>query len=88
MIIKLRNELRGNHIHMDVFTSSNDNQTFTLCGKLVLNIAEWQSISAALLLGADRMNGNLTIKAPNDSEIIEKLEKEIRKWESQTIVDI
>mgnify|MGYP001578872877 CR=1 FL=1 len=60
MIIKLRSERRGHHVHERVFVGP-DVDHLALAGVLILDVGQWQEFGAALGLGAARMRGNVTV---------------------------
>lgn len=60
MIIKLKSELLGNHIHERVFVGP-DEDHLALAGMLTFHVGEWQLFGAALLLGADCTKGHLRV---------------------------
>jgi len=68
MIIKLRDERQGNHIHTRVFMGE-DEDHFKLTGRLVMDVGEWQLFGAALLLGAEQTKGHLIVQHPDDLKI-------------------
>ena len=70
MVIKLIDTLIGQHIHSKIYMSKEANQTFALCGELVMRVDEWQTLTVALLLGADQMNGHFQVETPNSEMII------------------
>jgi hypothetical protein len=84
MIVKLRDELKGKHVHSRIFMGV-DEDHLQLCGTLVMDIGAWQIFGAALLLGADHMarvrmeqgttHRDLTILLP-DSKSMEEALKE------------
>lgn len=42
MILKLRWQLRGGHVHITVFSASYISQTAANCGELVVTQEEWE----------------------------------------------
>ena len=72
MIIKLRDERRGEHIHTRVFIGE-DKDHLALSGTLVFRVGEWQLFGAALLLGMEQMKGHLTVQHPDDQKIVEEV---------------
>lgn len=70
VVLKLRSERRGNHVHTTFYSASSPNTTFANLGTLVTTIGEWQSIGAALILGAERMNGNLVVECEGDDAVV------------------
>ena len=60
MILKMRHEKMGKHIHTTFF-SGEENCTLANLGTLVMDVGEYQLIGAALLLGAERTNGHLKV---------------------------
>ena len=70
MIIRLRDERRGERVYMRVFIGE-DEDHLELCGALYLNIGEWQLFGAALLLGAQQTKGHLEVQHPDDLKIVE-----------------
>lgn len=50
-VIKVRYELRGAHVHVDVFMGERRGE-LALTGRLVMTAPEWQAFEAALALGA------------------------------------
>lgn len=61
MIIKLRSEKLGEHIHDTIFMGEQEGSLASV-GKLIMRMGEWQIFGAALLLGAERTKGHLTVK--------------------------
>jgi len=75
LVIKLKSELKGQHIHETIFAGE-EGKTLRNLGKLVMDVGEWQSFGCALLLGADHMNNTyprLRIITEGDREIVEAL---------------
>lgn len=72
MIVKWRSKLSGKYVWSKIYTSKEPDQTFEACGELTLTLSEWQSITAALLLGASQMDGNLVIEI-DDHDVVPKL---------------
>jgi hypothetical protein len=70
MIIKLRDERRGPHIHTRVFIGE-DEDHLKLTGTLIMDVGEWQLFGAALLMGAQQTKGNLIVQHPDDQKIVE-----------------
>lgn len=75
MIIKLRSELRGNHVHERVFVGP-DADHLALAGKLVFHVGEWQSFGAVLLLGADQTRERINVITEGDEEVIRAIARE------------
>lgn len=73
MIIKLREELKGQHIHTTVFCGE-QGQTFQNCGTLIMDRGQWMNFGVALILGARRMHGRLSIETPDDAIVMKELE--------------
>lgn len=48
MIIRIRYEQAGGHIHCTVFTAKERNQTFARAGNLVFNEEEWPKVQEAM----------------------------------------
>ena len=61
MIIKLRSEKLGEHIHDTIFMGEQEGSLASV-GKLVMRIGEWQIFGATLLLGAKSTGGQLIVK--------------------------
>lgn len=61
MIAKIKGVRKGDHIHADVFMGLDEGH-FGKNGSLVFTIGEWQIFVSALLLGADRTQGHLTVE--------------------------
>ncbi len=70
MIIRMRDERRGDHIHTRVFMGK-DEDHLKLTGTLVMDVGEWQLFGAALLIGADQTKGHLVIHYPDNKKIVE-----------------
>ncbi|MDP3937583.1 MAG: hypothetical protein Q8R92_05540 [Deltaproteobacteria bacterium] len=69
MIIKLRSERRGPHVHDRVFVGP-DADHLALAGVLVFDIGQSQEFGAALLLGGEEMNGNVTVLFEEDPMVV------------------
>ncbi len=75
MIIKFRDERKGEHIHSRVFVGP-DEDHLALAGTLIMRLGEWQTLGAALLLGAKSIKKSvvgpaaLTVLFPDDEEIV------------------
>lgn len=69
MIIKFRDERRGNHVHSRVFIGP-DEDHLALAGTLVFNIGEWQMFGACLLSGAKR-HSIVEVQMPDDMKVVE-----------------
>lgn len=69
MIIRLRDERRGNHVHTRVFVGP-DHEHLALAGQLCLDIGQWQLFGAALMLGAKRTQGQLKIESPDQDRVV------------------
>jgi hypothetical protein len=54
MVIKIKSERGGDHVHQKVFMGP-DKDHLACCGDLCMRIGEWQVFGAAVLLGAERM---------------------------------
>jgi hypothetical protein len=52
--MKLRYELRGHHVHVDLFGGTRPEE-LALCGRLVMTVPEWHAFEGALALGAPRV---------------------------------
>lgn len=63
--------LKGIHIHTTFFMG--DGETLANVGKLVQRVGEWQTLSAAILLGAKQMRGNLEVICEGDPEVVRQL---------------
>ncbi len=72
MLLRLKAERLGDHIHGRVFVGA-DCDHLALAGKLTFRIGEWQLFGAALLLGAKQMQGYLTIECPDDAGIVPEI---------------
>ena len=77
MIIRLRDKLLGRHCHTRVFIGV-DQDHLQLSGNLVMEIGEWQLFGAALLMGAAKSNGRLTVELP-DSDAMSKSIQDYQK---------
>ena len=53
-VMKLRHELRGHHVHADLFVGPRAEE-LALSGRLVMTAPEWQTFESALTLGAPRV---------------------------------
>ena len=69
MIIKLRSERRGAHVHELVFVGP-DADHLALAGVLVFDVGQWQLFGAALKLGALQTHGHLWIVFEGDDEVV------------------
>ena len=69
MIIKLRSERRGAHVHERVFVGP-DTDHLALAGVLIFDVGEWQAFGAALGLGALQMRGQVRIVFEGDEEVV------------------
>ncbi len=69
MIIKMRSMRLGEHVHEQVFVGP-DEEHLALAGTLILRMGEWQSLGAALLLGAERMHGRLRVICEGDEAVV------------------
>ena len=67
--IKLVSERRGDHVHTRFFIGP-EGQTLANIGTLVCDVGEWQTIGAALSLGADQMLGNLVVSFVGDESVV------------------
>ena len=56
MVIKIKSTRQGEHVHQRVFVGP-DRERLALAGWLTMNVGEWQTFGAALLLGEARMAG-------------------------------
>jgi hypothetical protein len=72
MVIRLRDEVRGNRVHSRVYIGP-DGEHLQLAGSLVLDVGEWQLLGAALLLGAAETWGRLAVEYPDDLAVLESL---------------
>lgn len=74
MIIKFRDERRGEHVHSRVFMGP-DEDHLALTGTLIMRIGEWQTLGAALLIGTETINNlrpeTLTVLMPDQLEVVE-----------------
>ena len=68
MIIKLRSERKGDHVHERVFMGV-DNDHLKLTGALIMDVGEWQVFGVALMLGAEQMKDGLIVLNPDDRNI-------------------
>lgn len=73
MVIKLRSERRGSHIHETVFVGP-DEDHLANSGTLVLEMGEWQDFGVALSLGARAMHGRVKVILEGDNEVVGKTE--------------
>lgn len=48
MVIRIRYEVRGGHVHCRMFTAKARDLTFAKNGELVFSVEEWASVRAAL----------------------------------------
>lgn len=69
MIIKLRSERRGAHVHERVFVGP-DVDHLALAGVLVFDIGQWQTFGAAIGLGVTRMHGQVMVLYEGDAEVV------------------
>ena len=69
MIIKLRSERRGAHVHERVFVGP-DTDHLALAGVLIFDLGQWQAFGAALGLGASRMHGQVKIVFEGSEEVV------------------
>jgi hypothetical protein len=69
MIVKLKSERRGIHVHECVFVGP-DEEHLALAGVLVFDIGQWQEFGAALLLGASKMHGNVKVLTEGDAQVV------------------
>ncbi len=69
MIVKLKSERRGNHVHERVFVGP-DPDHLALAGTLVFGVGQWQAFGAALGLGATQMHGNLVVLYEGDKQVV------------------
>jgi len=44
MIIRMRYEIIGGHVHCRLFTAKAKNMTFVKCGDLTFSLDEWESV--------------------------------------------
>jgi len=70
MIIKLRSERRGAHVHERVFVGP-DTAHLALAGVLIFGIGEWQAFGAALELGASQMHGQVRVVFEGNKQVVE-----------------
>ena len=70
VIIRLRSERLGDHVHERVFAGV-DQDHLKLLGTLVMDVGEWQTFGAALMLGAERMHGQLVVESPDGQKVVE-----------------
>ena len=70
MKFKLRSELRGPHVNVDVFIGEGH---LAHVGRLTMLVGEWQLFGAALGLGAKWMHGQLIVESEGDDAVIEAL---------------
>ncbi len=69
MIVKLKSERKGGHVHERVFVGPDEGH-LALAGKLVFDIGQWQAFGAALLLGASKMHGNVKVLTEGDEQVV------------------
>ena len=69
MIIKLRSERRGAHVHERVFVGP-DSDHLALAGVLIFNVGEWQAFGAALGLGASQTHGQVKVVFEGDEQVV------------------
>jgi hypothetical protein len=69
MVIKLRSERKGGHVHERVFVGPDEGH-LALAGTLVLDVGQWQELGAALLLGAGRMHGRVKVLLEGDRQVV------------------
>jgi len=69
MKLKLVSKRLGDHVHTQYFMGE-EGKTMALMGILVSHVGEWQTIGAALILGAQQMSGRLEVEAVGDEEIV------------------
>ncbi len=62
MILKMVSDKRGEHVHTTFFMGM-ENRTPANLGTLVMHIGEWQILGAAILLGAEKTKGQLTVES-------------------------
>lgn len=62
MHLKLKAELLGEHVHEHVFVGP-DRDHLALAGTLVMDIGQYQLFGAALLMGAKKTQGLLTVES-------------------------
>jgi len=77
MRLKIKiDEINSEHVHVTIFSDSSihNNGTFVNLGKLVMNISEYQTIGAALFLGAHQMRTHFVLM-PEDPKFLEWAEK-------------
>ena len=70
MVIKLRSEKRGEHIHETVFMGV-DRDHLQNAGVIVMRIGEWQMFGALLLMGAEQ------VKKTRQSQGVDYLDVEV-----------
>ena len=69
MIINIRSERRGAHLHELVFVGP-DTDHLALAGVLIFDVGEWQAFGAALGLGASQMHGQGRVMFEGDEEVV------------------
>ena len=69
MIVKLRSERRGAHVHERVFVGP-DTDHLALAGVLIFDVGEWQAFGAALGLGASQMHGQIRVVFEGDGQLV------------------
>jgi len=72
MNIKIRGEVRGNHIRTKIFIGE-DAEHLQLAGVLMLRVGEWQLFNVALSMGASNMEGHLVVECPDDKKVLSDL---------------
>lgn len=84
--LKMRSERRGGHVHTTCWIGD-DGRTLANIGTLVTDVGEWQTIGAALLLGARAMHGDLVVEFEGDAAVV-ALESEPRSSAAPGLVTI
>lgn len=69
MIIKLKAERRGEHVHERVFVGADEGH-LALAGVLVMDVGQWQIFGAALALGAAQTRGRLRVLVEGDAAVV------------------
>ena len=69
MLIRLRSTRKGDHVHEQVFMGK-DADHIALTGTLVMDVGQWQTFGAALMLGAGCMRGQLVVESPDGDDVV------------------
>ena len=88
MHIRIRSKAIGKHVVARVFCGE-DEDHLALAGRLCLRVGEWQLFGAALLLGAARTHGHLTVDSPDDTVVAQyDLVMPLTKYQETAIQDL